>query len=137
MQAMPRFAPWSRSAPIPGAATARSRRSADCRYTRIPIVASGLSHAQHDVRCATIAALGQMRHPDASTAIRSALADADARVRVAAVTVLDGLGVRGLARVFAQLARDDDSRAVRRTAADALSRQEPVPDAAGTPGMGG
>lgn len=106
-------------------------------YTRIPIVASGLSHAQHDVRCATIAALGQMRHPDASTAIRSALADADARVRVAAVTVLDGLGVRGLARVFAQLARDDDSRAVRRTAADALSRQEPVPDAAGTPEMGG
>ena len=93
---------------------------------RIASVASGLSHAQPDVRCATIAALGRMRHPDASTAIRSALDDPEPRVREAAVTVLDSLGVRGLARVFAQLARDDDSRAVRRAAADALSRQEPA-----------
>jgi HEAT repeat protein len=99
-------------------------------HARIASVASGLSHAQPDVRCATIAALGRMRHPDASTAIRSALGDPDARVRESAVTVLDSLGVRGLARVFAQLARDDESRAVRRAAADALARQ----DAAFEPG---
>jgi hypothetical protein len=44
-------------------------------------------------------------------------------VREAAVTVLDRLGVRGLARSFAQISRDDASRTVRRAAAAALARQ--------------
>jgi HEAT repeat protein len=98
-------------------------------HARIPLVASGLAQAQPDVRLATVAALGRMRHPDASTAIRAALSDLDPRVRQSAVAVLDGLGVRGLARTFAQLARDDESRAVRRAAADALARQGVPPDA--------
>ena len=47
------------------------------------------------------------------------------RVRESAVTVLDRLGVRGLSRIFAQLARDDRSRTVRSAAGAALARQNP------------
>ena len=92
-------------------------------HARIPRVAAGLRHAHPEVRSAIVDALGRMQHPDASTAIRAALEDADPRVREAAVTVLDRLGVRGLARTFAQISRDDGSRAVRRAAAAALARQ--------------
>ena len=42
--------------------------------------------------------------------------------RAAAVTALDQLGVRGLTQRFAQLARDDQSRSVRRAAMAALGR---------------
>jgi len=90
---------------------------------RIDRVAAGLADPRPAVRCATIAALGRMKHPDASAAIRSALADADAAVREAAITALDRLGARGVSRIFARMAREDVSRAVRRAAAAALGRQ--------------
>ena len=106
-------------------------------HARIPLVAAGLRHAHPEVRAAVVAALGRMQHPDASTAIRTALEeDADPRVRESAVTVLDSLGVRGLARVFAKISRDDPSRAVRRAASAALARQgaapAPLDDAGGS-----
>jgi HEAT repeat protein len=63
-----------------------------------------------------------MRHPLASGAIRTALDDADAAVREAAITALDQLGVRGLARRFSDIAGADESRRVRRAAAAALGR---------------
>ena len=85
-------------------------------------VAAGLSHAHPVVRRATVDVLARMRHPEASSALRRALEDADASVRAAAVTALDQLGVRGLAPRFAQLARDDESRSVRRAAMAALGR---------------
>ena len=87
---------------------------------RIPAVGEGLTHPQPDVRLATIDVLARMRHPDASAALRTALDDEDPGVREAAVTALDRLGVRGVSRRFAQLAREDPSRAVRRAAAAAL-----------------
>ena len=99
-------------------------------HHRIPLVASGLQHAQPEVRRAVIAALSRMQHPDASSGIRGALDDDDAAVREAAVTALDRLGARGIVRKLSAMARDDSSRAVRRAAAAALSRQPP--DAAGT-----
>ena len=90
--------------------------------TRVTSVSEGLSHVQPDVRRATIDVLARMRHPDASAALRGALDDGDAAVREAAVTALDQLGARGTARRFAQMAREDPSRAVRRAAASALGR---------------
>jgi len=89
---------------------------------RIPAVADGLRHAHPAVRAGVVDVLARMRHPEASLAIRSALDDADAGVREAAVTALDQLAVRGLGRRFAQMSRDDASRAVRRAAAAALGR---------------
>jgi len=86
---------------------------------RIPAVAAGLSHAQPAVRRATLGALGRMRHPDASAAMRAALDDEDAAVREDAIVALERLGVRGLGRKLAMMARDDPSRAVRRAAAAA------------------
>jgi HEAT repeat protein len=92
-------------------------------HARIPRVAAGLQHPHPGVRRAIVAALGRMQHPDASTAIRTALEDADPRVREEAVTVLDRLGVGGLTRAFMQISREDPSRAVRQAASAALSRQ--------------
>jgi HEAT repeat protein len=100
--------------------------------TRVAPVAEGLRHLHRDVRCATIDVLARMRHPDASAAIRSALDDAEAAVREAAITALDWLGARGNSRRFAQLAKDDPSRAVRRAAAAALGRTMDAP-AGGSP----
>lgn len=97
-------------------------------HHRIPQVASGLSHVKPDVRRAVIAALGRMQHPDASSGIRVALDDEDPGVREAAVTALDRLGARGIGRKLSAMARDDASRAVRRAAAAALSRQLPDED---------
>jgi HEAT repeat protein len=91
---------------------------------RIEAVASGLTHVQPQVRAATIAALARMHHPDASGAIRGALDDDTAAVREAAVIALDRLGVRGIARKLAQMAREDPSRAVRRAAAAAVHADE-------------
>jgi HEAT repeat protein len=92
---------------------------------RIGQVAAGLSDARPAVRRSILSALGGMRHPGASAAIAAALDDPEPVVREAAVTVLDRLGAQGVARRFAQLARDDQSRAVRVAAAAALSRQGP------------
>ena len=89
---------------------------------RIARIADGLSHAHPVVRRAIVDVLARMRHPQASAALRRALDDADPGVRAAAVTALDHLGVRGLAQRFAQLARDDESRSVRRAAMAALGR---------------
>jgi HEAT repeat protein len=88
----------------------------------VPAVAAGLAHLQPEVRRATIDVLARMRHPDASAALRTALHDADAHVREAAVTALDRLGARGTGRRFAEMAREDPSPAVRRAAAAALGR---------------
>ena len=93
---------------------------------RIGRVAAGLADTRPAVRRAILSALGRMKHPDASAAIRAALDDEEPVVREAAVTVLDRLGVQGVARRFAELARDDKSRAVRVAAAAALSRQGPA-----------
>lgn len=105
------------------AAVATLARLPDARVGRI---AEGLAHANPAVRRATIDALGRMRRSAASAAIRSALQDADAVVREAAVTTLGHLGVRGLSATFARLARHDPARGVRRAAASALGR-DPLP----------
>ena len=86
-------------------------------------MANGLTDKSPAVRSAIIAALGRMTHPDASAAIRGALDDREPTVREAAVTALDRLGARGVSRKFAEMARDDASRGVRRAASAALARQ--------------
>lgn len=98
--------------------------------TRVGAIAAGLSSPQPDVRVATIDVLARLRHPDASSALRAGLDDADAAVRAAAVTALDRLGARGTARRLAQMAREDPSRAVRRAAAAALGRAADAPGGA-------
>lgn len=90
---------------------------------RIGRVAAGLADTRPAVRRAILSALGRMKHPDASAAIRAALDDPEPTVRETAVTVLDRLGAQGVARRFAELAGSDPSRAVRVAAAAALSRQ--------------
>ncbi len=102
-----------------GAAAAALARLPESRITH---VGRGLTHAHPAVRRAIVDVLARMRHPEASAAIRSALNDADATVREAAVTALDQLGARGLSRQFAQMAREDPARSVRRAAASALGR---------------
>jgi len=90
---------------------------------RIPRIAAALRRDPPVIRRALIAALGRMKHPDASLALRTALDDDDPNVREAAITALDRLGARGVSRIFARLAREDSSTIVRRAAASALSRQ--------------
>lgn len=112
--------PWRRDTAV--AALARLPES------RIARIAEGLSHAYASVRRATIDALGRMRDPRASAAIRTTLQDGDAVVREAAVTTLSQLGVRGLSAAFAGLARHDPARTVRRAAAAALGRDAAIDD---------
>jgi HEAT repeat protein len=94
---------------------------------RIPRIASALQRDPPVIRRALIGALGRMKHPDASSALRSALDDEDPLVRESAITALDRLGARGVSRTFALLARKDPSAVVRRAAASALSRQPDPP----------
>ena len=88
----------------------------------IPWVGECLSSRDPHVRHAVVEALGRLSHPTASTYVRTALEDGDAAVRQHAVIVLSRLGTRGLARSFANLAREDPSEAVRRAADAALRR---------------
>jgi len=88
----------------------------------IPAVGDCLSARDPHVRRAVVEALGRLSHPTASTYLRSALEDSDAAVRQAAVSVLAGLGTRGMARSFTNLARTDPSASVRRAAEAALRR---------------
>ena len=81
-----------------------------------------LSSRDPHVRRAVIEALGRLSHPTASAYIRGALEDSDPAVRQAAVATLAGLGTRGMARSFAEIARTDPSAAVRRAAEAALRR---------------
>ena len=96
--------------------------------SRIARITEGLAHPNSSVRRATIDALGRLRHPAASSAIRSTLQDDDAVVREAAVTTLCQLGVRGLSATFARMARHDPARGVRRAAASALGRDATIDD---------
>jgi HEAT repeat protein len=88
----------------------------------IPWVGECLSSRDPHVRRAVVEALGRLSHPTASAYVRNALEDSDASVRQVAVMVLSGLGTRGLARSFAELARTDPSERVRRAADAALRR---------------
>jgi len=88
----------------------------------IPAVGGCLSSRDPHVRRAVIEALGRLSHPTASAYIRGALEDSDPAVRQAAVATLAGLGTRGMARSFAEIARTDPSAAVRRAAEAALRR---------------
>lgn len=89
---------------------------------RVAQVAAGLTHPNPVVRRVLMDVLARLRHPEASAAIRAALDDRDATVREAAIVALDQLAVRGLGPRLSQLARSDESRAVRRAAASALGR---------------
>ena len=88
----------------------------------IPWVGACLTARDPHVRCAVVEALGRLSHPAASAYVQSALEDGDASVRQVAVMVLSGLGTRGVARSFADLARTDPSDSVRRAAEAALRR---------------
>lgn len=82
----------------------------------VPDVAAGLRHPSVDVRRGTVAALGRMKHPDASRALEAALDDAESSVRAAAITELRRLGSRGAVRRLLGMARTDPDAEVRHAA---------------------
>jgi HEAT repeat protein len=102
----------------------------------IPRVGEALSSRDPHVRHAVVEALGRLSHPVASAYLRSALEDSEPAVRQHAVVVLARLGSRGVARSFADLARNDPSDGVRRAADAALRRSGTDRDTAGDPGAG-
>jgi HEAT repeat protein len=88
----------------------------------IPRVGEALSSRDPHVRHAVVEALGRLSHPVASAYLRTALEDSEPAVRQHAVVVLARLGSRGVARSFADMARNDPSDGVRRAADAALRR---------------
>jgi HEAT repeat protein len=96
----------------------------------IPWVGECLSSRDPHLRRAVVEALGRLSHPTASAYVRRALEDGDDSVRQVAVMVLSGLGTRGMARSFAELARTDPSERVRRAADAALRRGSDQTEAA-------
>jgi HEAT repeat protein len=91
---------------------------------RIDDVAAGLRHPSAHARCASVEALGRMRHPDASRAIESALNDPSPTVRLAAVAELKHLGTRSCQGKLMALARTDPDAEVRHAAVMAITRTE-------------
>ncbi len=85
-------------------------------------VARGLIHPQPAVRQAVIEALVQMRRPEASDALGSALDHQDPQVRVAACRALARLGNRAAERKLALLAHSDPDQSVRTAAEKALRK---------------
>ena len=106
--------PTRRSAAIATLASLPVRRVAD--------IAGGLHHPARAVRRACVEALGQMKHVDASRALASALDDADATVRLAAVAELKHLGTRAAQDKLMALARLDPDSEVRHAAMMAVAR---------------
>ncbi len=89
--------------------------------TRIDDVARGLRHPHPEVRRGIVDALGRFQRPESTRLVVDALADSASAVRETAIATLARLGARGIESVFAQLAAEDPSKAVRRAAATALA----------------
>jgi len=103
---------------------AETASDALCRLgaARTDDVARGLAHPQADVRRRTVDTLARMRTPAATRFVVQALDDDVAAVRETAVLALTRLGARGFEQKMQMLARHDESKAVRRAAADAVVR---------------
>lgn len=84
-------------------------------------VAVGLAHPHPLVRRRTVEALARARRPEATDLIGRAFADADPRVREAAILAITRLGSRVFDGVLRELVTADVSPAVRRAAAAALA----------------
>jgi HEAT repeat protein len=89
---------------------------------RIADIAAGLQHPSADVRCASVEALGRMKHPEASRALEAALDDLVSAVRLTAVSELKHLGTRTSQRKLMALARADQDTKVRHAAIMAVAR---------------
>ena len=112
------------------ALTADASRRPDCitALSAIPpdragSVARGLQSASPDVRCATVEALGRMRHVQSSRLVSDALDDAVPLVRHAAVLALAHLGSRVADPKLAQMADTDPDPHVRQAARSACHRR--------------
>ena len=92
-----------------------------------PVVAGGLRHASIDVRRGVVAALGRMKHTQASRALEDALDDTAPLVRTAAITELRRLGSTQAARKLLTMARTDPDADVRYAAVLAMTRRADVP----------
>jgi HEAT repeat protein len=107
----------------------RARRAdATAALTQLPPacidgIAAALAHPDAQLRANTIEVLGRFQHAAATERIETALADPSPLVREAAVTALARVGARGLDARFAEIATQDQSKAVRRAATLALQRQ--------------
>ena len=103
---------------------AETASGALCRLgaARVDDVARGLAHPQADVRRRTVDTLARMRTSAATRFVAQALDDEVAAVRETAVLAVTRLGARGFAQRVQALARHDESKAVRRAAADAAVR---------------
>ena len=99
----------------------------------IPLIGLGLTHGLPAVRQAAVEALARMRHPDATTAIESALDHEDAEIREAAVLALARIGASSAADRLRRLAGHDPAKAVRRAAGAALARLHQQPGARRAP----
>ena len=84
---------------------------------------AGLSSPQLETRRAVVEALGRMRHPQASEAIRTALDDERPEVRVSALLALRRLGSLISEKKVWNMAYNDPDPAVREAAERALGRR--------------
>jgi HEAT repeat protein len=85
-------------------------------------IKGGLSSPQLETRRAVVEALGRMKHPEASEALRVALDDDRPEVRLAALIVLRRLGNLVSDRKVWSMAHNDPDPGVREAAAQALQR---------------
>jgi HEAT repeat protein len=109
-----------------GADPAR-RTAAAAQLGRVPAdgvieIAHGLSAPWPGMRLTAVEALARMRHPRASAALASALADPDPSIRAAAVFAFGRLGTLSVAPTIAALRDRDPDLAVRRRAAAVCQR---------------
>jgi HEAT repeat protein len=133
--AAPAIAALAATAGDPARRAAAVAALASVPVAAIPRVGDALSSRDPHVRHAVVEALGRLSHPVASAYLRSALDDGEPAVRQHAVVVLARLGSRGVARSFADLARNDPSDSVRRAADAALRRSHVDPGAHGDSGV--
>jgi HEAT repeat protein len=86
-------------------------------------IKAGLASPQLEIRRAVVEALGRMRHPEASEALRTAMDDDRPEVRLAALLALKRLGSLVAGRKVWNMAYNDPDSGVREAAGQALDQR--------------
>lgn len=98
------------------------------RADRLSVLQDALQHPQVTVRQRAVSTLGRFTAADPAPVLMQALDDEKPAVREAAILQLARLGTRNINGRFAEIARTDPSKHVRRAAAAAMARlRQPGP----------